>query len=291
MTETDRPRYTRKTIAVQAGGGFFELSYGLHEPPKIRRTVLCLHDIWGNSNDFGELAHLLVGHGYRVVCPDMPGRGESAYLPDRALYNPHTYMVSLLTLMQTLGKTKFAVIGKGWGGLLALGLAHLPEVSVTRMVITDLPIDWRAKLDPPLIEGARSGYASADAARTALAASEEFAGPFAELNRPIIEGRLRQGQAGTSLAFDPALLSPEGSLRQLRASSQKAYDGVKSRLLLLSASALGERRGAKLREIIEASPRRTYADALAPGGRVHFNTGHQLLLTFGFLESAYTPSK
>ncbi len=290
MSETERPRYERRTLALQLAGGFAELVWRHYEPQKARRTVLCIHDFLGNSKDFGELASMLVGHGYRVVCPDLPGRGESAYLTDPAAYNPHTYVVAVLTLMQTLAQRRISVIGKGWGAMLAIALGHLPEVTVSRIVAADLPPTWQPRVASELIAAAQDGgFPTLEAARATFQGTEEFAGPYAAFNLPIIDGRLQRTATGLAPAFDPALLATEVLKR--RVSTRRIYEGLKSRLLYLSANAIGENHRERLRELVLGGPNRAYADSLAPGGRIHFNTGHQLLLTYGFLESGYTPNR
>jgi len=289
MSDAERPKFERRKLALSIGAGFAELAWGHYEPVKARRTVLCIHDFLGNSKDFAELASMLVGHGYRVICPDMPGRGESAWLGDPAAYNPHTYMVALLSLLQHLSQRRVAVIGKGWGAMAGVGLAHLPEVTVSRLIVADLPMAWRPRVEPELAAAARSGFATLDEARDTLLRSEEFSGPYAQLSLPIVDGRLRRSSSGYTLDFDPALLTPEVLKRRLN--TLRIFDGLTCRLLHLAANATGERRREQLQSLLQGGPNRTYADNLAPGGRVHFNTGHQLLLTYGFLESGYTPSR
>ena len=119
---------------------------------------------------------MLAGHRFRVVCPDLPGRGESAYLAT-ADYNPHTYMVALLTLSQALGNNRLMVIGKGWGALLALGLARLPELTVSRLVVADLGLPWKLTIDEAVATASQGpGFTSLEEARRVLAGSAEFEG-------------------------------------------------------------------------------------------------------------------
>lgn len=279
----------RKQLVIQLASGFAELSYVTYEPPKARRTVLCIHDFLGNSADFSRLAVMLAGHGYRVICPDLPGRGQSAYL-GAADYNPHTYLVSLLTLAQSLGTKRINVIGKGWGGLLALGLAHMPEVTISRLVIADLGFPWKLQLDDAITQAAAGpGFSSLEQARRLLADSTEFKGLAPRRALALIDGRLRQTDAGYGLDFDPTLLSTEATNRFAKVGTSQLFDGLGARLLYLSAGSIAQRDRLRLRAIMSAAPNRSLAENLSRAARVHFSSSHELLLTLGFLMSRFLP--
>ncbi len=54
------------------------------------RVLLCVHGLTRNGRDFDELARAMAAH-YRVVCPDVVGRGLSSWLRDPADYGfPNT---------------------------------------------------------------------------------------------------------------------------------------------------------------------------------------------------------
>lgn len=281
----------RKRLAVQLPSGFAELSYIVHEPPKSRRTVLCLHDFLGNATDFNRLATMLVGHGFRVISPDMPGRGESAYL-NPADYNPHTYMLSLVSLVQSTGDRRIAAIGKGWGALLALGLLQTQETSVTKLVLADLGMPWRLRVDDAIAAAASGpGFSTLDEARRLLAESTDFKGLPPRQALSLIDGRLRQVGTGYALDFDPALLSSDATKRFSRVSTPGLLIGLKARTLYLSAGPIAMRDRVKLREIVSKTPDRAFnfAGDLSRSARIHFSSAHEQLVTFGFLMHRFLP--
>lgn len=276
---------------MQLPSGFAELSYLVHEPPKSRRTVLCLHDFLGNAADFSRLATMLAGHGYRVISPDMPGRGESAYL-DPADYNPHTYMVSLISLVQATSDHRIAAIGKGWGALLALGLLQTQEASITKLILADLGMPWRLTVDDTVAAAASGpGFATLEEARRLLAESMEFEGLPPRQALSLIDGRLRQVGTGYGLDFDPALLSSDATRRFSKVSTPGLLAGLKARTLYLSAGPIVMRDRAKLREIASKTPARTFhfAGDMSRAARIHFSSAHEQLLTFGFLMHRFLP--
>src|ERR1035437_6719332 len=72
--------------------------------------ILCLHGLTRNSKDFEDLA-LHLSARYRVICPDLRGRGQSARDPVWRNYHPRTYLADVADLVAELGVHRFAVIG------------------------------------------------------------------------------------------------------------------------------------------------------------------------------------
>ena len=83
--------------------------------------VLCLPGLTRNSIDFHELAlHLCPDR--RVICPDLRGRGKSAYDPDPANYAPPALLSDIGQFLNVTGCHRVIVIGTSQGGLLAMGM-------------------------------------------------------------------------------------------------------------------------------------------------------------------------
>ena len=53
-------------------------------------AIICLSGLTRNARDFEDLAVQLAGE-WRVLCPDLRGRGDSDYAKDSASYNPLQY--------------------------------------------------------------------------------------------------------------------------------------------------------------------------------------------------------
>ncbi|HEV7457115.1 MAG TPA: alpha/beta hydrolase [Roseococcus sp.] len=104
--------------------------------PVQGRPVLCLHGLTRNGRDFDALAMDLAGQGRRVVCPDMPGRGMSGWLPDGMAYAVPTYLAVLAPLLEALRQVD--VVGTSMGGLIAMGQCTVPGVRIRRLVLNDV---------------------------------------------------------------------------------------------------------------------------------------------------------
>src|SRR5688572_4499675 len=97
-------------------------------------TVLCVHGLTRNGRDFDALAARL-SERWRVVCPDMAGRGRSDRLADPMLYQLPQYVADCITLIARLDVEKLAWIGTSMGGLIGMALASLPGTPVLRLVL------------------------------------------------------------------------------------------------------------------------------------------------------------
>src|SRR5690606_34429462 len=90
-----------------------------------------------NSRDFVKLATRL-STDRRVICPDLRGRGFSAYDPSHGNYVPGTYVKDVLTLLDGLGITRFVAIGTSLGGLMTMVLAGVKTVTLAGAVLNDV---------------------------------------------------------------------------------------------------------------------------------------------------------
>jgi pimeloyl-ACP methyl ester carboxylesterase len=113
----------------------------------VRPPILCLHGLTRNARDFEDVAARLAGR-WRLICPDMRGRGESDYARDPMTYNPAQYLDDLEQLLAQLGLDRFAVIGTSLGGLLTMLLAALKPERIAGAVLNDVgPVVEEAGLE------------------------------------------------------------------------------------------------------------------------------------------------
>jgi pimeloyl-ACP methyl ester carboxylesterase len=106
-----------------------------------RPPIVCLHGLTRNARDFEALAERLAGE-WRVLCPEMRGRGDSDYAKDSATYNPVQYVDDLAMLCEQTGIDRFVVIGTSLGGLMtmviAMGVTALGPDRLAGAVLNDI---------------------------------------------------------------------------------------------------------------------------------------------------------
>lgn len=101
------------------------------------RVLVCVHGLTRNGRDFDTLAASLAD-AYRVVCPDIAGRGRSDWLRDPADYSYPVYLADLATLLAKLDAETVDWVGTSMGGILGMILAGLPDTPVRRLVLNDV---------------------------------------------------------------------------------------------------------------------------------------------------------
>lgn len=100
-------------------------------------TVVCLPGLTRNSRDFEKLARHLASR-YRVLTPDLRGRGFSARDANWTNYQPPIYYQDVLKLITEQSPTTVALIGTSLGGILAMALAATVPARISGIVLNDI---------------------------------------------------------------------------------------------------------------------------------------------------------
>jgi pimeloyl-ACP methyl ester carboxylesterase len=101
------------------------------------RVLLCVHGLTRNGRDFDVLANALASD-YRVVCPDIVGRGRSDRLFVSDDYALPVYANDIMTLIARLGVDSVHWLGTSMGGLIGMFLSSLPGSPISRLVLNDV---------------------------------------------------------------------------------------------------------------------------------------------------------
>jgi pimeloyl-ACP methyl ester carboxylesterase len=118
-------------------GDGLKLHYRDYAGRNDRPPVLCLPGLTRNARDFERLAGHLSGQ-WRVLCPEMRGRGDSAYSKDSATYNPLQYVEDLRALLAETGIERFVAVGTSLGGLMTLLFAATEPQRIAGAVLNDI---------------------------------------------------------------------------------------------------------------------------------------------------------
>jgi pimeloyl-ACP methyl ester carboxylesterase len=98
------------------------LHYRYYPGREDRPPLLCLPGLTRNARDFEGLAERLAGE-WRVLCPEMRGRGDSDYAKESATYNPLQYVDDITVMLEDAGIERFVAIGTSLGGLMTMAMA------------------------------------------------------------------------------------------------------------------------------------------------------------------------
>jgi pimeloyl-ACP methyl ester carboxylesterase len=101
------------------------------------RVLVCVHGLTRNGRDFDALAEAMSTH-YRVICPDVVGRGQSSRLRDPAGYGVPQYLADMVTLIARLGVDRVDWVGTSMGGLIGMALAAQEGTPIGKMLLNDV---------------------------------------------------------------------------------------------------------------------------------------------------------
>lgn len=110
---------------------------GPENAPAGRLPIVCMHGLTRNSRDFADLAEHLSAN-WRVMVPEMRGRGMSDYAKDSATYTPMVYVGDVRALLADQGIERFIAIGTSLGGLMTMLMAVTSPGKVAGAVLNDI---------------------------------------------------------------------------------------------------------------------------------------------------------
>jgi pimeloyl-ACP methyl ester carboxylesterase len=105
--------------------------------PRNDKVLICVHGLTRRGRDFDFLAQA-VQERYRVLCPDMPGRGLSDWLADKNDYDYVTYVSAAAAVIAYSGAQQVDWVGTSMGGLIGMMVAAQPNAPIRKMVINDV---------------------------------------------------------------------------------------------------------------------------------------------------------
>jgi len=117
--------------------GYHFVRYTEWGDPGNKRVLLCVHGLTRCARDFDYLAERL-SDAYRVVCPDIVGRGRSDWLRDPADYNYPVYLNDMVALIASLHAETVDWVGTSMGGIIGLFLAAPPGSPIRKLVLNDV---------------------------------------------------------------------------------------------------------------------------------------------------------
>jgi pimeloyl-ACP methyl ester carboxylesterase len=105
-----------------------------------RPPLLCLHGLTRNARDFEALAARFAGE-WRLIVPEMRGRGHSEYARDAVRYSLGTYVDDVVRLLARLACGPVAIVGTSMGGLMAMLMAANKAWPLAGAVLNDIGPD------------------------------------------------------------------------------------------------------------------------------------------------------
>jgi pimeloyl-ACP methyl ester carboxylesterase len=187
--------------------GFHRIAYTEWGAASSSRTLICVHGLTRNGRDFDRLAAALSDR-WRVVCPDVPGRGRSDWLPQSDYTYPQ-YLADMTALIARLGVTEVDWLGTSMGGLIGMLLAAQPNTPIRRLVLNDIGpfIPKAALVRIGEYVGKDERFATVDELEAYLRRVHAPFGPISDQDwrHMALQGYRRLEGGGFALHYDPAI--------------------------------------------------------------------------------------
>lgn len=230
--------------------GFHRVAYtewGARDNPSV---LVCVHALTRNGRDFDVLGAALADR-YRVVCPDVAGRGASDWLPHKSDYGYPQYLRDMSALFAHLDTDRVHWVGTSMGGLIGMLLAALPGSPIERMVMNDV--------GPRLPQAALArigAYVGLDPKFEDVESLDRYLhevyapfGPFTDSQwQGLVQSSVRRLDDGRiALAYDPGIAVPFANLPNEDVDLWSSWESVECPVLVIR----GERSDLLLEETAE----------------------------------------
>src|SRR5258706_4035677 len=126
----------QRVVQCASPKGLHRGAYRESGDPKNERVLVCVHGLTRCARDFDALAAAMSDR-YRVICPDVAGRGDSDWLSDPMLYQIPQYLSDMVTLIARLDVEKLHWVGTSMGALIGIALAAQAGTPLQKFVIND----------------------------------------------------------------------------------------------------------------------------------------------------------
>ncbi len=286
-SDLSEPR--QRFVQCASPAGLHRMAYTEWCDPANPRVLLCVHGLTRSGRDFDKVAQALAGD-YRVVCPDVVGRGLSDWLADPRHYGVPQYVADMVTLIAAPERGDGRLVRHLDGGLIGMALGGLPNTPIRKMLLNDVG----PHIEPVALErirdylGKSARFASLDEGVKHAAKLASSFGPLTEeewtsINTPLLIER----EGAWGFRYDPGIATPFGAATEEQNAVGEAYlwhalASIRTPVLVVR----GETSDLLLREtvaqMVERGQAVTSVEARGAGHAPAFLSAEQIAITTGF---------
>ena len=233
-----------KTVQCLSPAGLHNMAYKEWGDPKNPAVLLCVHGVTRVSDDFDALAAVMSDR-YRVICPDVVGRGRSSWLTNPQAYQLPQYVSDMVTLIARLDVTQVDWFGTSMGGLIGMGVAALKGNPIRKMMLNDIgpTINFAALMRIAEYMGKEVRFPTFEEGVDYIRTIAAPFGPHSDEQWNKLAGDvLRQQKDGQwSRHYDPAIAQAFSTFTEENAAQSEAalwaiYDAIQCPVLLVRGS-------------------------------------------------------
>lgn len=101
-------------------------------------TIVILHGWGGSSKSWEQVIEFLSNNNYMVICPDLPGFGESD--DPKQAWNINKYICFILDFLNTLKIDEFILLGHSFGGGLSTKITAKNPRIIQKLILCDAAV-------------------------------------------------------------------------------------------------------------------------------------------------------
>ena len=279
-------------VQCLAPEGLHRMAYWEWGDPANARVLVCVHGLTRQGRDFDTLARAMCAD-YRVVCPDVAGRGRSDWLANPASYAVPAYVADMVTLLARLDASELHWVGTSMGGLIGMGLAALAGSPIRKLVLNDVgpALEYAALARIGGYVGQPAHWRTLDEAADALLAISRGFGPHTReqwlaLTRP----QLVADGDGLKSHYDPSIGIPFKAITpELAAAGEamlwQAYDAIRCPTLVLRGAESDLLSRANAEAMAQRGPRASVREFAGVGHAPTLVAADQVAVVRSFLAS------
>ena len=287
-----------KFVTCLDATGLHRMAYWEWAGPSADAPVLvCVHGLSRQGRDFDALARAMSAR-FRVICPDVVGRGRSDWLRQPGGYQVPGYVADMVTLLSRLDVEQVDWVGTSMGGLIGLGLASLarPEGApnlIRRLVLNDVgpAIQYEALQRIGAYVGKSPRFASLDQGAAYLREISAGFGPHTDAEWLGLSAPLFIEEGGEwRLRYDPAIAVPFAAVTPELAAAGEAmlwsvYDELRCPTLLIRGAESDLLSGETARAMTQRGPHARLVELPGVGHAPTLIREEQIAIVRDFLSS------
>jgi cobalt-zinc-cadmium efflux system protein len=257
--------------------------------PNNQRVLICVHGLTRRGSDFTVLAKAMRDR-YRVICPDIVGRGDSDWLENPMMYGIPQYINDMNGLFAQLGLREVDWFGTSMGGLIGIFMASQKNSPIKKMIINDVGPRIEATALKRLNDyvGKPLRFNSKKEGLIYLNRICEPFGTFTPEQWKDYNGpHLKKDGDQWIVHYDPDIVKPFAAVNKMTSMmgemmTWKAYDAINAEMLIVRGSESDLISAATVSEMCRRNPKAKSIEILGVGHAPAFITPEQVSLAREF---------
>ena len=266
--------------------GFHRIAYREWGDADNPRVLICVHGLTRNGCDFDTLGAALSSH-YRVLCPDVLGRGRSDWLRDPSHYAYPQYLADMTALIARSGAQRVDWVGTSMGGVIGMLMAAQPDTPIERLVLNDVGPFISKEALARIVAYVGNDPRFPDRAALAAYLRQIYApfGPFTDAQwQGVVDSSMRETAEGDlGLNYDPRIAEPLRAAPVRDVDLWPVWDRVNCPVLLLRGETSDVLRRADAEAMTRRGPRAVLHECAGIGHAPSLMSSDQVTLVRDFL--------